>query len=204
MMAMCVVLDYPQFNKDNERIYMNNKKLIICSLATTILLCAPVLAQEQSGETLSSFEVSSLHLTQQDNDSDGLFDALRADITLTAHCTGSYMLDARLESPEGTIISTRPFYEYASPVQDQSLSFTAGAKNQTHTIKVKFSGEEIRRAGINGHYVVKLQNMGKLNCPDGLDSYQAVTITGDEFKARNFGENCGMGEDARPCKDVYK
>tara|TARA_R110002153_G_scaffold173976_7_gene326917 strand:- start:4840 stop:5394 length:555 start_codon:yes stop_codon:yes gene_type:complete len=184
---------------------MNNKTVILCSLVAALVMSAPAFAQEQKQDKSPAFELSSLGLKPKDTNRDHIFDLLSAKVTIKTLCTGQYMLRAALESTDGqTIISTSPAFEYASPIQDPSLSFTAKPENQPHSIKVNFSGEQIRRAGINGPYVLKLQNIGRLECADTIDPHQDVRITGNEFKAQNFGENCGMGEDARPCKDVYK
>jgi|TARA_R110002126_G_scaffold13118_3_gene56788 hypothetical protein len=179
-------------------------KLHTYLLSAFILLTLPcaALAFDKNDKDLPPTQVYGVKFVAQDHDQDNIYDGLTAYLTIKTFCTGQYAFHATLESVHGQPISSSPRFEYTSPVQDPSLSFHAAINEPPRNIQVTFSGEDIRRARVNGIYILKLMNMGQVDCSYEVNPYKGLHIASPSFNPHAFGENCGTPP--RPCKDVYK
>lgn len=161
---------------------------------------APVLGAEQTAPlTIISAEFETRDLGEA-------FAALAVEAEIQTHCAGPYSINVELQSPQGQKISTRPMYEYASAINNPSLLFTAQERESTHKIRFQFSGEDIRRAGHDGAYRVKITNWSfpELQCPETVDRAGVLWLTTPVYKAADFAENCGSDIPPRPCAQVYE
>lgn len=180
------------------------KPYILSAFLLLITLSNAAAATERPAEQSPSFEVYSAKFVAQDTNNDKIYDGLTAYLTIKTSCVGSYILNATLEDRAGKLLSASPFFEYTSPIQDPSLNFIAAIGDAPRKIKVTFSGEDIRRAGTSGVYIVKFMNMGQIICDFGISPYKELALPTPPFNHFEFGEQCGSGQSARPCKDVYK
>ena len=171
---------------------------------TLICLTFPFAASAMEGNNQEKppLDVYWTKFIAQDRDNDNIYDGLTAQLNIKTACVGHYALSATLESAAGKLLSSSPIFEYTSPIQDPSLSFTAAISDTPRNIQVTFSGEDIRRAGASGVYSVKLMNMGQIICDYGTSPYKEIIIPSPPFNHLEFGENCGTPP--RPCRDVYK
>lgn len=176
------------------------KKWMLMPMAV-LGVSAPALGAEQTAPlTIISADFKTLDQFGE------AYTALAVEAEIQTHCAGPYSINVELQSPQGQKISTRPFYEYASAVNNPSLLFTAQERESTHKIRFQFSGEDIRRAGHDGAYRVKITNWSfpELLCPETVDRAGVLWLTTPVYRAADFAENCGSGETTRPCAQVYE
>tara|TARA_B100000073_G_C23730955_1_gene570766 strand:- start:1202 stop:1738 length:537 start_codon:yes stop_codon:yes gene_type:complete len=176
----------------------------------TTLSAAPVLAQD-TAENMLAFNILSTTISTDKTMWNGQthkdkFTAITVRLDLESKCIGPYNIHVGLLSAEDKHITSQPYFEYASPVNAPSLMFVTDAENEQHSIKFRFSGEAIRRKGIDGPYKIKVYNwpFPELKCADTIQPAPTYWLNTPPYNAADFGEYCGSGENARPCEDVYE
>ncbi len=110
-----------------------------------------------------------------DDDTDGLAEALRADVEVRLDVGGQYLVLAFLEKA-GQPIANRPDWESMLPVEAR-LDEIAG----TYDVTVQFSGEQIYRAGEDGPYDLVLYGLGDTG-------FTTVTLATPAYDRTLFGE----------------
>ncbi|MED5423101.1 MAG: hypothetical protein VX740_06645 [Pseudomonadota bacterium] len=176
----------------------------------TALSAAPVLAQDTVQKmpafNILSTTISTDHYMLNGQTHKDKFTAITAQMDIESKCIGPYNIHVELLSVEDKHITSQPYFEYASSVNDPSLMLMTDAENEQHSIKFRFSGEAIRRKGIDGPYKIKVYNwpFPELKCADSIQPDPTYWFNTPPYNAEDFGEYCGSGESARPCEDVYE
>lgn len=113
-----------------------------------------------------------------DADRNGRFDALVAVVDVNVLQAGSYVISAELLAPDGRVVASRPNFQSMLPTSAQ-ISGPAGRRS----VSLRFSGEQIRRSGIDGPYQLFVYADG----PNAEPSGDAVFTT-PTYRALDFGE----------------
>ena len=114
------------------------------------LLWAQLVPDDKASESMD--EKAAVELTGNatydliDDDANGLAEALAADVEVRLHAAGEYTFVAHL-SKNGRQIAYRPAWESALTVRA-----TLDAISGSHTVRLRFSGEEIFRSEEDGPY----------------------------------------------------
>lgn len=113
-----------------------------------------------------------------DADRDGRYEHLAVDVDIDVTVPGSCGLLAQLESAGGLLISNRPADDTMLESGAEINAATAGRYAAT----LRFSGEQIRRAGIDGPWRVLIDANGKTSAAG------STVLTSPAFRAADFGE----------------
>lgn len=113
-----------------------------------------------------------------DADRDGRYEHLAVDVDVDVIVPGSYGLLAQLESAGGLLIANRPADDSMLESGAEINAATAGR----YTATVRFSGEQIRRAGIDGPWRVLIDANGETSAAG------STALTSPAFRAADFGE----------------
>lgn len=113
-----------------------------------------------------------------DADRDGRAEQLVADVDVDVATEGSYVVSATLESVGGLHISNRPALQSTQLTRADLLGAAAGR----HVVRLRFSGEDIRAARIDGPWRIVLQANGS----SSLAGSGSVSTPG--YRALDFGE----------------
>ncbi len=180
------------------RLYNLNMR-ILASIIVIALLAWPRMIYAGEQLTQPQFKIMNVDITHDDT---GI--AVKANIQ--TQCIGPYSLKVELFSADDVFITSQPYYEYASAINHPSLNFVTAQLDQQHNIDFRFSGEAIRRGGIDGPYKIKLYNwpFPELSCAEHIQPMQALWFNTPPYHANDFNEACSSGETARPCKDIYE
>ncbi|AZZ94120.1 hypothetical protein EUZ85_26735 [Hahella sp. KA22] len=111
-----------------------------------------------------------------DSNSDGAYEALIANVRVDVNRAGVYLVMATLNK-DGEVVANMPEFESMKFTQD-----TLGNAPGTYTAELKFSGEQILRAGKNGPYDVKV-----IAFAEGSTPVQAMLPT-PAYAYTQFGE----------------
>lgn len=111
-----------------------------------------------------------------DTDGDGRFEALEADVDLDVRVSGDYVVLGRLER-SGVLVANRPAFESMLTTRVD----VSGAPGR-RVITLRFSGEQIRRSGLDGPYTLVLAANG-----DSSAAGSAALVT-PAYSRTAFGE----------------
>lgn len=110
-----------------------------------------------------------------DTNVDGRFDALVAQVDLDIVQAGAYVVAGQLLASDGRVVATRPNFQSSQSTSAQVL----GAPGR-RTIALRFSGEQIRRASIDGPWRLVLFANGD-GQPGGRAEFQTPGYSPSQF-----------------------
>lgn len=110
-----------------------------------------------------------------DEDVDGLFEALTAEVEVVLDVNGEHTVFGTLQKA-GQVVANRPAWESMLPTSE-TIDEIAG----TRTVTLRFSGEQIFSSGLDGPYDLVVFVIG----PSGFDT---ATIATPAFDHTEFGE----------------
>lgn len=112
-----------------------------------------------------------------DADGDGRFEALEVDVPVEVKREGAYVVFGHL-TKAGQLVAHRPAYESASPTQADVPAGTGRI-----TVTLRYSGEQVRRSGLDGPYELRLMANGETSAAGGPRTYASPP-----FRHAQFGE----------------
>jgi len=137
---------YDSWGKNEYAFLTRSPYGLLASLGQPLLAAG---ATPLAGPGLISFPGSARFRTV-DADADGRFDALEADVDLDIVTAGDYVVFARLDRG-GLLVANRPAFESMLVTRAD-----VGGAPGRRTVTLRFSGEQIRRSGLDGPYTLSI------------------------------------------------
>lgn len=114
-----------------------------------------------------------------DEDSNGVYEALIANVDITIITPGAYLVRGVL-TKNGTVISNEPIFE-----TQLNSQITVGGQPGIYNVALQFSGESIYQSGEDGPYIIEVLTYAHAGQPARKD------LTTPSYAYTKFGEKSG-------------